>query len=178
MVGGDIDDFGNRLYRLALRITGVKGDAEMAVDDALRMAATQTLSSGSGFDAWLYVRVARAAYRALRQRSRHVQQVVLDDVLPPVNGEDHHFEPMLDWSDRVGDQALQSRLRGIVIAAIDALPADSRTALVLHDLEGLPTSGIAEILDVDVPAVKLHVHRARLFVRKRLSEYFAPADAA
>ena len=174
----DIDHLGNRLFRLALRITGVREQAEAAVDDALRMAEAQTSPSGSAFEDWLSGRVARAAYQKLRQRSRHPQQVVLDDVLPPLNGDDHHFEPMLDWSDRVGDHVRQGRLRGIVIAAIDALPPDSRTALVLHDIEGIPPSAVAEILEIDVAAVKLHVHRARLFVRKRLSEYFARADAA
>jgi RNA polymerase sigma-70 factor (ECF subfamily) len=178
MLAVDIDHFGNRLYRLALRITGVKEDAEAALDDALRMAATLTFAAESALEAWLYVQVARAAHQTVRERRRQVRPIVLDDVLPPLNGEDHHFEPMPDWSDRIGDQALQERMRGILIAAIDALPADSRTALILHDIERTPKSGIAEILDLDVAAVKLHVHHARLFVRKRLSEYFAPADAA
>jgi len=60
----------------------------------------------------------------------------------------------------------------IVGEAIDALPADYRTALVLHDVEGLSWPDIVDVLDVDVPAVKARVHRARLFVRQRLSEYF------
>ena len=148
----DIDHFGNRLYRLALRITGVKDEAEAAVDDALRVAASQAVSAES-MEAWLYTRVARAAHQMLRERRPHVQEVALEDVLPPLNGEHHHFEPMQDWSDRIGDPALQGRLRDILIAAMNALPADSRTALILHDIEGTPKPGIAEILDVDVPAV-------------------------
>ena len=178
MLAIDVDHFGDRLYRLALRITGVKEEAEAVVDDALQMAATRTFSSESALESWLYVRVARAAHQRLRERSQHVQPVGLDDVLPRLSGGDHHFEPMQDWSRRIDDRALQGRLRGVLAAAIDALPADVRTALIMKDIEGISTPDIAAVLDVDVPAVKLHVHRGRLFVRKRLSEYFAPADAA
>ncbi len=42
----------------------------------------------------------------------------------------------------------------------------------------MPRPDIAEILDVDVPAIKAYVHRARLFVRKRLSDYFEAGAGA
>jgi len=35
---------------------------------------------------------------------------------------------------------------------------------------------IAEALGVSLPAVKSRVHRSRLFLRKRLSDYLAPAS--
>jgi RNA polymerase sigma-70 factor (ECF subfamily) len=174
------DDFGDRVYRLALRITGVKDEAEGAVDEALQMAATttQAFSGASALESWLYLRVACAAHQRLRRRRSHGVPVVLDDLLPPLDGDERHFEEMDDWSDRIGKHALQGKLRGTVTAALDALPADYRTALVLHDVEGVSKPDIADVLGMDVSAVKSHVHRARLFVRKRLSEYFALAGAA
>jgi RNA polymerase sigma-70 factor (ECF subfamily) len=78
---------------------------------------------------------------------------------------------MDDWSNRVDEQALQRELRGELEKAIDALPADYRTALVLHDVEGLSNPDIAEALGISLPAVKSRVHRSRLFVRKQLAEY-------
>jgi RNA polymerase sigma-70 factor (ECF subfamily) len=75
---------------------------------------------------------------------------------------------MEDWSARVDEPGLQT----VVGEAIDALPADYRTALVLHDIEGISRPEIADALDVDTEVVKVRVHRARLFVRHRLSEYF------
>jgi len=55
--------------------------------------------------------------------------------------------------------------------AIDGLPADYRTALVMHDVEGLSNPDIAETLGISLPAVKSRVHRSRLWVRKQLSDY-------
>jgi RNA polymerase sigma-70 factor, ECF subfamily len=41
----------------------------------------------------------------------------------------------------------------------------------MHDVEGLSNPDIAETLGISLPAVKSRVHRSRLYVRKRLSEY-------
>jgi RNA polymerase sigma-70 factor (ECF subfamily) len=43
---------------------------------------------------------------------------------------------------------------------------------LLRDVEGLSTEKAGEILDLTVPAVKSRLHRARLFLRKKLSSYF------
>jgi RNA polymerase sigma-70 factor (ECF subfamily) len=59
--------------------------------------------------------------------------------------------------------------------AIDGLPPDYRTALVLHDVEGLSNPDIAEALNISLPAVKSRVHRSRLFVRKQLADYLKTA---
>jgi len=55
-------------------------------------------------------------------------------------------------------------------AAIDELPAASRTALVLRDVEGRSNEEIAETLGLTVPVVRTRVHRARLLLRKRLGD--------
>ena len=55
--------------------------------------------------------------------------------------------------------------------AIDALPPDHRTALVLHDVEGMSDADIAEVLGVDPSTVRARVHRSRLFLRQRLSKH-------
>ena len=46
-----------------------------------------------------------------------------------------------------------------------------RTALVMHDIEGIPNPDIAETLGISLPAVKSRVHRSRLFVRKKIAGY-------
>ena len=60
-------------------------------------------------------------------------------------------------------------------SAIGELPADYRTVVLLRDVEGLSHQEIAETLGLTVVAVKTRVHRARLFLRKRLDTNFSSA---
>jgi RNA polymerase sigma-70 factor, ECF subfamily len=175
-----VERFGDRVYRLAMRITGSREDAEEAAQDALWTAARkiQMFKGESAFGSWLYRITANAAYQKLRTRRQKSAEVALDDVLPSLDGEGRHFEPMDDWSNRVDERALQGELREVLQQAIDGLPADYRTALVMHDVEGLSNPDIAETLGISLPAVKSRVHRSRLFVRKKLSDYLDAAKAS
>jgi len=169
-----VERYADRVYRLAVRITGSNEDAEEVAQDALWTAARKihTFKGDSAFGSWLYRITANAAYMKLRSRRARAREIALDDVLPAVE-DGLHFEPMDDWSPRVDEHALQGELRRVIEAAIDELPPDYRTALVLHDVEGMSNPDIAEALGVSLPAVKSRVHRSRLLVRKRLSEYLA-----
>jgi RNA polymerase sigma-70 factor, ECF subfamily len=172
-----VETYGDRVYRLALRITGSNEDAEEAAQDALWTAARKisTFKGESAFGSWLYRIAANAAYQKLRARRSKAHEIAMDDVLPAFDDAGRHFEPMADWSDRVDEQALQGELRQVLGAAIDELPPDYRTALVMHDVEGLSNPDIAEALGISLPAVKSRVHRSRLFVRKQLAEYMKTA---
>lgn len=170
-----VERYVDRVYRLALRITGSKEDAEEVAQDALWTAGRKinTFKGDSAFGSWLYRITANTAYMKLRSRKSKAREVALDDVLPALDERGVHFEPMDDWSRRVDEEALRGELRGVLEQAIDDLPPDYRTVLVLHDVEGLPNPEIAEALGLSLPAVKSRVHRSRLFLRKRLSQYLA-----
>jgi RNA polymerase sigma-70 factor (ECF subfamily) len=143
-----VERFGDRVFRLAMRITGSNEDAEEAAQDALWTAARKigTFKGESAFGSWLYRIAANAAYQKLRARRGKAREVALDDVLPSFDGDGRHFEPMADWSERVDERAL----------------------------EGLSNPDIAETLGISLPAVKSRVHRSRLWVRKQLSDYLQP----
>jgi RNA polymerase sigma-70 factor (ECF subfamily) len=172
-----VERYGDRVYRLAMRITGLNEDAEEAAQDALWTAARKIhmFKGESAFGSWIYRITANAAYQKLRTRRQKSAEIAIDDVLPSLDGDGRHFEPMDDWSNRVDEQALQGELRGVLQKAIDGLPDDYRTALVLHDVEGLSNPDIAEALNISLPAVKSRVHRSRLFVRKQLADYLKTA---
>jgi RNA polymerase sigma-70 factor (ECF subfamily) len=172
-----IDSYGDRVYRLAYRITGLREDAEEVAQDALWTAARKihTFKGDSAFGSWLYRIAANAAYMKLRGRKSAAREIAIDDVLPAVEDGGVHFEPMDDWSLRVDEQALTTELREVLEAAIGELPPEYRTALVMHDVEGLSNPDIAETLGITLPAVKSRIHRSRLYLRKRLSEYLAAA---
>jgi RNA polymerase sigma-70 factor, ECF subfamily len=172
-----VERYADRVYRLAMSIMGVKDDAEATALDALWTAARgiHTFTGEPAFASWIYRITANAAYEQLRMRRQDTSEIALDDLLPPLDSDGGHFEPMDDWSNRVDEVALQTELRQVLTEAIDGLPPDYRTALILHDFEGASNPEIAETLGISLPAVKSRVHRSRLFVRKRLSEYLQAA---
>ncbi len=172
-----VERYADRVYRLALRITGSSEDAEEVTQDALWTAGRKihTFKGDSAFGSWLYRITANAAYMKLRSRRGKEREIALDDVLPSLDGAGVHFEPLDDWSQRVDEHALTAELRQVLESAIEALPPDYRTALVLHDIEGMSNPEIAETLGISLPAVKSRVHRSRLFLRKRLTDYLNPA---
>jgi len=168
-----VERYADRVYRLATRITGSREDAEEVVQDALWTVGRKinTFKGDSAFGSWLYRIAANAAYMKLRARRGKNREIALDEVMPALDSGGIHFEPVDDWSPRVDDRALQSELRSVLESAIGDLPPDYRTALVLHDLEGVSNPDIADTLGISLPAVKSRVHRSRLFLRKRLSDY-------
>jgi len=168
-----VECHGDRLYRLALRVAGSEMDAGEVIEDTLRAAAdsVEACAGQSTLGTWIYRTVARAAHER-RRRRRPVDATVLEHLVPRLSA-DGHFEPMIDWSSQIDEPDPHDTLNRAVADAIDELPADYRTALILHDVEGASKAEIADILTIEVPAVSSRVHRARLFVRSRLSAHFA-----
>jgi len=168
-----VEAYGDKVYRLAMRITGSREDAEEAAQDALWSVARKIdmFKGESAFGSWIYRIAANAAYQKLRSRKAKSHEIALDDVLPALTADGRHFEPMDDWSRRVDEHAMQGELRRVLEEAIDSLPADYRTALVMHDVEGMSNPDIAETLGISLPAVKSRIHRSRLFVRQKLAAY-------
>jgi RNA polymerase sigma-70 factor (ECF subfamily) len=81
------------------------------------------------------------------------------------------MEVAADWSQRLKDPAIEGELKGALCRAIDELPADHRTPFLLHDVEGLSNPEIAETLHLKLGTVKSRVHRARLFLQRRVAGY-------
>jgi len=167
-----ITAYGDRAYRLASRITGNVQDAEEAVQDAFWNVVRKidTFRGDSAFGSWVYRIVANAAYQTLRTRQSRSRDVSWDEVLPVFDEDGRHVMPMADWSPCVNDPVVQEELRLAVTTAINELPAAYRMVLMLRDVEGLSTLETAELLGLNVPTVKTRVHRARLFLRKQLSD--------
>jgi RNA polymerase sigma-70 factor (ECF subfamily) len=168
--------FGDRVYRLALRITGNQQDAEEVVQDAFWTATRKidTFKGESAFGSWLYRVTANAAYQKLRGRNGRKREVPWDDaVAVHDDGASANFHA--DWSAKIEEPGLQAELRDLLTTAINDLPGDYRTAFLLHDVEGLSNPEIAETLNISLPAVKSRVHRSRLFLRRRLADYVAAA---
>jgi RNA polymerase sigma-70 factor (ECF subfamily) len=165
--------YGDRVYRLAIRITGNASDAEEVVQDALWTACRKidTFQGAAAFGSWLYRITANAAYQKLRGRRSKRNEVSWEDLAPPFDEKGQHVEVEVDWSRRLKDPAIETELKSVLSGAIDQLPEDYRTAFLLHDVEGLSNPEVAETLHVKLGTAKSRVHRARLFLRRRLADY-------
>src|SRR5438094_4171321 len=178
-----VSTYGERAYRLASRMTGNREDAQEVVQDAFWTVVRKIdmFRGESAFGSWIYRIVANAAYQKVRGRQSRRAELSLDEVLPLFDARGRQVAPVADWSARVEDPAVQTELRVALTSAIDKLPADYRAALLLRDVEGLSHLQMAEVLSLSVPTVKSRVHRARLSLRKQLSDTMTtlgtPAEA-
>ncbi len=165
--------YGDRVYRLALRITGNASDAEEVVQDALWAVSRKidTFRGAAAFGSWLYRITANTAYQKLRGRRSKRNEVSWEDLAPSFDDQGQHVEVAVDWSGRLKDPAIEGELKSVLCAAIDELPADYRTTFLLHDVEGLSSPEIAETLQIKLGTVKSRVQRARLFLRSHLADY-------
>jgi RNA polymerase sigma-70 factor, ECF subfamily len=161
--------YGGRAFRLAVRITRARQDAEEVVQDAL-LTVVRKIGSFRGdaaFGSWVYRIVANAAYQKIRARRRR-QDEVSSDAAPGSMIEGRHGGAVADWTLAADDPARQTEIRAALTEAIDELPQHYRTVFVLRDLQGLSTGEIGRALRLSASNVKTRIHRARALLRERL----------
>ena len=153
------------VYNVAYRMMGNPHDAEEVAQDAFVSAfkARNRFRGESQATTWLYRITVNAALMRLRRDKRRREMTVSEDARPDA--------PSSDLAELPGPAALNSELGEKLAAAVDDLPDDLRTAVVLRDIQGLSNSEAADILGVSIPALKARLHRGRVVIRGKLSEY-------
>jgi RNA polymerase sigma-70 factor (ECF subfamily) len=138
----------DRLYGVALRMTGDPDDAQDVVQDALEHAwrALPRFRQDAQLSTWL-VRIVINRCRDLR-RGRHQAAVPPDETLADAGTP---LEAVVEVRGR----------QDAVVAAIARLPFDQRAALVLHTFDGRSQAEVARLLGTTESAVKVRIHRAR-----------------
>jgi len=172
-VEGLVAAYGDRVYRLAIRITGNASDAEEVVQDALWAASRKidTFRGTAAFGSWVYRITANTAYQKLRGKRSKRSEVSWQDLAPSFDDKGQRMEVTVDRSKGPKDPAVEGELRSVLCGAIDELPVNFRTPFLLHDVEGLSNPEIAETLHLKLGTVKSRVHRARLFLQRRVADY-------
>jgi RNA polymerase sigma-70 factor (ECF subfamily) len=156
------------VVQLALNLLGDRDEAlDLSQDVFLRVFRTIGSFRGqSSLKTWIYrivVNQARNRHRFWRRRHR-ADQVSLDAHVA-AHGD---FRSTADTGpDRVlAQKELASRLK----SALNGLPFDQRTAIVLREVDGLSYEEIAFSLGVAVGTVKSRLTRARQTLRVELKE--------
>ena len=164
-----VDEFQRRLYGFALRMTGIREDAEEIVQDAFvrayRALGKMSLEQRAELrlQPWLYTITLNVTRNRLR--SKKPTNVALDALADPdalLRGATHDGPPQPETIvQRNAEMALVER-------ALLQLPMHLRAAATLRFIEGRSHPEIAEILGQPIGTVKSHVHRAVRVLRRSL----------
>jgi RNA polymerase sigma-70 factor (ECF subfamily) len=164
----------DKVFRLAMGMTKNREDALEAVQDAFLSVYRRidSFRGDSSFSTWLYKVALNSVYMKLRSRSRHDKVDSLEElegILDPVKT--RILMPPRGWSERADDHLLRKELARELREAIAALPEEYRAIFTLREVEDLSNQEVADILGLSLAATKTRLHRARLFLRQRLSSY-------
>lgn len=158
------------VYNLALKLVGNSEDAENILQETFLkvLEALPSFRGGSSLSTWIYRIATNYALMHLRNKKRMF--VPIDDFF---TDNPDSFEHLLkfDHSDPL-KEVLNSELRDHLKMAIDDLPPKFKAVFILKDVEGFSLNEISTNLAMSLPAVKSNLHRARLFLRNRLFDYF------
>lgn len=160
------------MYGAAFRLTRNQRDAEDLVQEVLLRAFRfwGSFERNSNCKAWL-LKILTNTFINEYQRKRR-QREVLDAATAEqgaVDGVLHHEESMRQQSP---ERALIDRsVSDDVQRALEALPADFRTAVVLCDVEGLSYKEIAEAMDCPVGTVMSRLFRGRRLLEAQLRPF-------
>jgi RNA polymerase sigma-70 factor (ECF subfamily) len=156
-----LEQYQPQIYRFGLRMCGDEDSAREVLQETM-LAAFRHLPGFRGdatLSTWLY-QIARSF--CIKQRRGVRPSAPLDADIPV--------------QAPAPDMQVHAHQIGHALAeAIAALPAEQREVVVLRDVEGLSAQEAADILGIEVGALKSRLHRARLALRTRLADVVATA---
>jgi RNA polymerase sigma-70 factor (ECF subfamily) len=159
------DEYQRPIYNYLLRMTLNQVEAEDLTQETF-VRAHRSLPGFRGeasLSTWIYRIATNVSTDHFRRRSTQQAKAALS-----LDAESER-EWLGDGASSSPQQlAAQSEMSDCVQRFIARLPADYRTALVLHDLQGLKNREIADVLDVSLSTVKIRLHRARKKLREAL----------
>jgi len=161
------------LYNFGLRMCDNPSDAEDLVQDTFLnvFRYMKGFRFETKFKNWLY-RIATSACLKKKRRSKFApeKELSLDAFLPGDESTVNVDPPR--WASQPLDQLLDDELGNVIRDALMDLPEKYRLVIVLRDVEGFSTQETAEILDLTPTNIKVRLHRARLFLREALKNYY------
>ena len=162
-----------KIYGLSFHLTRNQMDAQDVTQEVLLtlFRKINMFQGKSAFSSWVYRIAVNASYMKLRSKKKE-PNVSIDELMPSFNSAGFQQEKIQDWSENTESLLFTKETRDVINKAVDLLPEKEKVVFLLRDVEGLSSEKAGEILDLTVPAVKSRLHRARLFLRKKLSNYF------
>lgn len=164
-----VGKYQSQMYNIAYRVMGDPDLAADATQDAF-IAAYKKLSqyTGGNFRAWLARIVKNQCFDTLRYRQRRPATSLEDLILDP------NDRGIAAWEgdDLPNPEALLERTEVAewLEQAIQQLPIDQRTTLVMADIHEYSYEEIADSMEVELGTVKSRLFRARRKLRELLQD--------
>jgi RNA polymerase sigma-70 factor (ECF subfamily) len=122
---------------------------------------------GTNSKAWLFTILKNAYINEYRKKVRRPTKVDYEEVISYQDSEDPKSSAFTDlredlFKDRMGDE---------VTLALNSLPVDFRTVILLCDIEEFTYEEIAKIIDVPIGTVRSRLFRARNMLKEKLKNY-------
>lgn len=157
------------MYNFALRLTSDPSDAEDLVQDTIVKAFRffSSYEKGTNAKAWLFRILKNSYINNYRKKSKQPNQVDYDEVST-------FYETIraerTDTSD-LEDKMFRDLIDDDISQALEELPEDFRTVVLLCDVEGFTYEEIANMLDVPIGTIRSRLHRGRNLLKAQLKEY-------
>lgn len=168
-----MEKYQEKIYNFGLKICPTAQDAEDLVQESFFnvFRYLKDFRQEMSFKNWLYL-IASSVCHKMKRKSKFApeRELSLEEFMPSHSGLD--MESVPEWADEPVEKLLNLELAEKIQTAVSNLPTDYRLVLVLRDVEGFSTQETAGILGISSPTVKVRLHRARLFLRKALKEYY------
>lgn len=157
----DVLPLKNELYRLALRITMNREEAEDIVQETLikvwnRRNEWENIESIEAYSLTVCRNLALDAIKKMGNQVESIETIGIDSV---------------DKSSTPYEQMMHKDRISLVRQLIDSLPEKQRSCMQLRDIEGKPYKEIATVLGITEEQVKVNIFRARQAIKQKYQEY-------
>ncbi len=151
-----------RVFQTAYRLLRNVEDAQDAAQEVfLRLHKhLDGIEEQRGLASWLYRVVVNVCHDLNRRRGKHLA-APLEEWTTPAAG-----ASSASTTEDPFETASRQQQRQWIAESLATLPEKERAALVLRDLEGLPTAEVARILGSSETTVRSQISKARLKIRK------------
>ncbi len=157
------------LYNFALRTTGNADDARDLLQETYLKAYRfwDKYEKGTNIRAWLFRIMKNSYINRYRKEAKEPDKVDYEDV-------ENFYNTIRAESTDPND--LQEQLYGSLLGdevtkALQSLPDEFRTVIILCDIEGLTYEEIAEFVDCPIGTVRSRLHRGRKLLQAKLLDY-------
>jgi RNA polymerase sigma-70 factor (ECF subfamily) len=122
---------------------------------------------GTNSKAWLFKICKNAYINHYRKRSKRPTRVDFEDIVSYHDSDDATLPGYMDLREEIFDKMMGDE----VTIAINSLPIDFRTVVLLCDVEGFTYEEIGKIIDVPIGTVRSRLFRARNMLKEKLKSY-------